>query len=592
MAVQLHISAFAFISLATLIEVSFADEFPVNFTLKPKDAEYFVGREAIFRWGYHIRNSDNVESIQFGKVAPPEDDASAIEYVAILVKDLHSQGKVKRNNKHRTDVISYVSGRTSVIENETASFKIVNLTLNDTGKYYCRLQLNNSFSVIGKNTDCVQLKVVDIMINYQDSTLTIESWKGHKITLRCAVKKAFQDSEVRFFWEQKDNRLHSLGRQVDWKTLSEMTFISVTDAEFNPVTCIAKTKTTTQRLEIKIKRLCKPSEPVNVTVREIQSNNRSCKLYYKLNWDPPVDSGNIPITKYLVESHPVINRRKNRTVTYSTEHTVCKVQTSDHPDELIVNIRGVNKVGHGLKSENIKMLFYRTPSAPLNLTSSMSPRKEDPPFDVRLHWSPPNENGGKAVQQYLLEYKVLEEPWESAKAVKTNETNMMFIQPKDETYIYEIRISASNEFGFGTISEVMRVYFAETPGPPRNLDTHKSKTPYLTITWEAPTYDGGAAVTKYIVEYKTVKTEWSAAINVTVYATKFSFPANISETYAVRVRAVNSLGKGNPSNFIFAKLTEDDLRTLRRSNVSSGIMSGSDIIHAFLLLLAVCFISA
>ena len=103
----------------------------------------------------------------------------------------------------------------------------------------------------------------------------------------------------------------------------------------------------------------KPSEPVNVTVREIQSNNRSCKLYYKLNWDPPVDSGNIPITKYLVESHPVINRRKNRTVTYSTEHTVCKVQTSDHPDELIVNIRGVNKVGHGLKSENIKMLFYR-----------------------------------------------------------------------------------------------------------------------------------------------------------------------------------------------------------------------------------------
>ena len=92
----------------------------------------------------------------------------------------------------------------------------------------------------------------------------------------------------------------------------------------------------------------------------------------------------------------------------------------------------------------------------------MSPRKEDPPFDVRLHWSPPNENGGKAVQQYLLEYKVLEEPWESAKAVKTNETNMMFIQPKDETYIYEIRISASNEFGFGTISEVIRVYFAGT----------------------------------------------------------------------------------------------------------------------------------
>lgn len=140
--------------------MSFADEFPVNFTSKPKDAEYFIGREAIFRWEYHIRNSDDVKSIQFGKVAPPEDDASATEYVAILLKDLDSQGKVKRNNKYRTDVISYVSGRTSVVENETASFKIVNLTSNDTGKYYCRLLLKNSFSVVGKNTDCVQLKVV------------------------------------------------------------------------------------------------------------------------------------------------------------------------------------------------------------------------------------------------------------------------------------------------------------------------------------------------------------------------------------------------------------------------------------------------
>lgn len=94
------------------------------------------------------------------------------------------------------------------------------------------------------------------MINYQDSTLTIESWKGHKITVRCAVKKAFQDSEVRFFWEQNNRRLHSFGRQVDRKTMSELTFRAVTDTEFNPVTCIAKTKATTQRLEIKIKQLC------------------------------------------------------------------------------------------------------------------------------------------------------------------------------------------------------------------------------------------------------------------------------------------------------------------------------------------------
>lgn len=102
--------------------------------------------------------------------------------------------------------------------------------------------------------------------------------------------------------------------------------------------------------------------------------------------------------------------------------------------------------------------------------------------------------------------------------------------------------------------------FSEKPGPPRNLVRQKvfydkSKTPYLTITWEAPIYDGGAAVTNYVVEYKTVKTEWSTANISTVHVTEFSFPAHVSETYTVRVRAVNSLGEGNPSNFIFAKLT-------------------------------------
>lgn len=103
----------------------------------------------------------------------------------------------------------------------------------------------------------------------------------------------------------------------------------------------------------------KPSKPVNVTVQEIQSNDTICKLYNKLNWDPPVVSGNTPITKYLVEyKHPVINRLMNKTVTRGTEHTVCKLQTSVHPHELIVNIRGVNKVGHGLRSKNIKMPFY------------------------------------------------------------------------------------------------------------------------------------------------------------------------------------------------------------------------------------------
>ena len=116
-----------------------ANEFAVNFTTTPRDAEYFVGSEAILQWEYSSRPSNAVRRVKFGIVALPEDSASASEDVAIFVKDKKS-GDVQRNTKYRTDVIASLNGRTSVLKNETASFKIANLTMNDTGKYFCRLE--------------------------------------------------------------------------------------------------------------------------------------------------------------------------------------------------------------------------------------------------------------------------------------------------------------------------------------------------------------------------------------------------------------------------------------------------------------------
>ena len=133
-----------------------ANEFAVNFTTTPSDAEYFVGSEATLQWEYSSRPFDAVRKIKFGIVAFPEDSASASEDVAIFVKD-KSSGDVQRNTRYRTDVISSLNGRTSVLENETASFKIANLTMNDTGTYFCRLEPDIS---VREKTDYVHVKVV------------------------------------------------------------------------------------------------------------------------------------------------------------------------------------------------------------------------------------------------------------------------------------------------------------------------------------------------------------------------------------------------------------------------------------------------
>ena len=104
----------------------------------------------------------------------------------------------------------------------------------------------------------------------------------------------------------------------------------------------------------------KPTEPMNVTVQEIRSNNTECHVHNKLIWEPPVDNGDTPITSYLVEyKHPVFNRILiSETVSGSREHVICKLQASGYPREVHVDVRAINKVGRGFRSLVVPVSFF------------------------------------------------------------------------------------------------------------------------------------------------------------------------------------------------------------------------------------------
>ena len=91
----------------------------------------------------------------------------------------------------------------------------------------------------------------------------MESWIGHKVSLICIVTKASPGLPVDFDWRWSDNT-QVIGRQVywkgkpdPWKDQSQMTIETNVDRDFEPVTCIAKSRTSTQRFDIGMKQLCK-----------------------------------------------------------------------------------------------------------------------------------------------------------------------------------------------------------------------------------------------------------------------------------------------------------------------------------------------
>ena len=116
----------------------------------------------------------------------------------------------------------------------------------------------------------------------------------------------------------------------------------------------------------------------------------------------------------------------------------------------------------------------------------------------------------------------------------------------------EIGIRSGIVAHFGSSVSLKLVLFAEKPDPPQDLVKGKvfydhQNRPNIKVVWKPPKYNGGSEISHYIVEYKTVKTEWSSAANATVKKEEYSMQVKKSETYTVRVTAVNKLSVGEPS---------------------------------------------
>ena len=105
------------------------------------------------------------------------------------------------------------------------------------------------------------------------------------------------------------------------------------------------------------------------------------------------------------------------------------------------------------------------------------------------------------------------------------------------------------------------VFFAEKPDPPQDLVkgkvfyNHQQNRPSIEVVWKPLNYEGGSAISYYIVEHNTVKTEWRSAANVTVMRKEYSLQVKKSETSTVRVAAVNKCGVGEPA-VITVKFTD------------------------------------
>lgn len=95
----------------------------------------------------------------------------------------------------------------------------------------------------------------------------------------------------------------------------------------------------------------------------------------------------------------------------------------------------------------------------------------------------------------------------------------------------------------------MLSFLSDVPDAPLNVQVKDVNKFGATITWEPPTYDGGAKITNYVVELRDrTSLKWEP----TMITDAHELSAQINDVvenreYIFRVRAENRAGRGKPS---------------------------------------------
>lgn len=198
--------------------------------------------------------------------------------------------------------------------------------------------------------------------------------------------------------------------------------------------------------------------------------------------------------------------------------------------------------------------------------------RADPPRDlvvvergsdhVRLNWAA-GFDGNSPITGWMVQVRTKEEgDWQNATAVTSDvgglSADVTGLRPAT---VYEARISASNQLGFGRPSDMVTFKTAESEpsGAPRDVDVKAIGSRSLQITWKPPEEEfKNGKIIGYHVGYKKNNSN-SPYLYVTKQLEETCILENLEKfmSYAVHVQALTAVGPGPRSEDVIATTLED-----------------------------------
>lgn len=268
-----------------------------------------------------------------------------------------------------------------------------------------------------------------------------------------------------------------------------------------------------------------------------------------LSWGTPHETGGAEIMYYIVEKCET--SRVAWTLVYGDMmSTTCKITKLLKGNEYLFRVRAVNKYGEGetLESDPVKAMDpFTIPSAPTDVEVTSATNEA-----MTICWKTPASDGGSRISGYIVEKREKQGiRWVrvNKKPVYDLRVKASGLHPGSE---YEFRVFAENAAGLSEPSLPCPLTLAEDPkflpSPPVKPTIIDSSRSSITLSWNKPVFDGGAAVTGYKVEFrKSTEEDWTVAVQNTD-RTEFTVKGLTSGTaYVFTVRSINKVGISEPS---------------------------------------------
>lgn len=259
-----------------------------------------------------------------------------------------------------------------------------------------------------------------------------------------------------------------------------------------------------------------------------------------LSWSAPSSDGGSSITNYLIYRG---SSAGSGTLIATEGIVLTYVDTGvTNGATYYYKVSAKNGVGEGARSNELSAVPATVPGAP-TLNSATAGNAQ-----VTLSWSAPSSNGGNAVTSY----KIYRGTSAGSESYLTTVGNVLSYTngglANGQVYFY--RVSAVNAAGEGALSNEASATPAApntVPGAP-TLNSATAGNGQVTLSWTAPSSDGGTAITGYKVYRGTATNGETLLTTLGAVSSYTDTGLTNGQRYFYKVSAVNAVGDSALSN--------------------------------------------